>query len=189
MQSLWPPVAKIGRNDHSFFAFYICMKNILNENAEIFRKSQGPAALYFLIQQSFITYKCESSWNDNHGHSSVNSELPDPGFHSQKNAPLTSPCCPQRTWTLSCSERWGRTAPVYWETENQLMQQADFVRLKHVLRRLQSDFTADSSLTKPLRPVWTGVDGFRNDQGQTKFKSGFHVVSPNRSEMKQTQLN
>ncbi len=38
-------------------------------------------------------------------------------------------------------------------------------------------------------PVSTGVDGVRNDQGQTKFKSGFHVVSPNWSEMKQTQLN
>ncbi len=43
--TLWAPVAKIGRNAHIFFAFgAICINNILNENAHIFRKSQGPEA-------------------------------------------------------------------------------------------------------------------------------------------------
>ncbi len=64
-------MAKIGRNDHFFFVFSaICINNIFNENVDIYRKSQGPAALLFLIQQSYETYKCENGQNDHRGHSS-----------------------------------------------------------------------------------------------------------------------
>ncbi len=72
VRSFWLPVAEIGRSDHILFDFSaICVNNILNENTDIFRKSQGPAALYFFIQQSYMTYKCENSQNDHHGLSSV----------------------------------------------------------------------------------------------------------------------
>ncbi len=38
---------------------------------DIIRKSQGPAALSFLIKQSYMTYKCENSQQNNHGLSSI----------------------------------------------------------------------------------------------------------------------
>ncbi len=65
-------MAEIGRNDHILFAFSaICKNNILNENTDIFRESQGPAALSFLIQQSYMTYKCENGQNNHYGCCSV----------------------------------------------------------------------------------------------------------------------
>ncbi len=68
MQSLWPPVTKKGRNDQIFLPFSsICLNNILNENRNIFKKSQGPASLQFIIQQSYMKYKSEN------GRSSVKS--------------------------------------------------------------------------------------------------------------------
>ncbi len=41
---------------------------------DIFRKSQGPAALSFLIQQSYMKYKYENGQNDHHSCSSVKSQ-------------------------------------------------------------------------------------------------------------------
>ncbi len=78
-------MAEIVGNDHILFAFSaICINNILNENAYIFRKSQGLAALYFLVQQSYMTCKCENGQNDSHGFSSVKS----PKFPQQVKALL-----------------------------------------------------------------------------------------------------
>ncbi len=57
-------VAKLGVNDQILFALSaICINNILNENTDIFIKSQGPAALSFLIQQSYIKCKCRHGQN------------------------------------------------------------------------------------------------------------------------------
>ncbi len=69
---LWPPVAEIRRNIHIFFALsVICISNIFNANTDVRRKSQGPAALSFLIQQSCMRYQCENGKNDRHRRSSV----------------------------------------------------------------------------------------------------------------------
>ncbi len=66
-------MAKINRKDHIWFVFSaVGIINILNENTDIFGRSQGPAALPFLIQQSYMTYKCENGQNDRHGRSSDN---------------------------------------------------------------------------------------------------------------------
>ncbi len=66
------PLAQIGRNNHILLAFSAVCKNIiLKENSDVFRKSQGPGELYFLIQQSRISYKCENSQKVRHGLSCV----------------------------------------------------------------------------------------------------------------------
>ncbi len=54
--SFWRPLAKTDRNDHILFAFStIYVNNIVSENTNIFRKSQGPTALYFFIQRCYMT--------------------------------------------------------------------------------------------------------------------------------------
>ncbi len=65
-------MAEIHKDDHIVFAFSaICKNTILNENTDIFRKCQGPEALSFLIQQSYLTYKCENGQSNRHGCSSI----------------------------------------------------------------------------------------------------------------------
>ncbi len=45
-KSVWTSVAEIGRNNHVYFAFSATYINyILDENTDIFRKSQGPDTL------------------------------------------------------------------------------------------------------------------------------------------------
>ncbi len=72
------------------------MNNIFNENTDVFRKSQGPAALSFLFQQSYMTYKCENGQNDRHGRPSVKTQT----SHSNTNK-LTY----QGSSTPACSAR------------------------------------------------------------------------------------
>lgn len=71
------PMAEIGKNDHILFAFsvmyiYIYNKTVLDENIDTFRKSQVPAALYFLIQQNRCTHTFENGQNDHTVRSSGN---------------------------------------------------------------------------------------------------------------------
>ncbi len=58
-------MAEIGRNDHILFAFRaICINNILND---VFKKSGTSSTVFFLTEQSYMTYKCENGQNDRHG--------------------------------------------------------------------------------------------------------------------------
>lgn len=62
MRSFWLPVVEISKHDYIFFSFNaICSNKILNENTDIFWKSQGLAALYVWNQQSYMIYKCENN--------------------------------------------------------------------------------------------------------------------------------